>query len=57
MLTEIINEFNSTFSVVPAPAALARLLAAIVLAGLIGLERERREKPASPGTALLPGPC
>ncbi len=53
MLSEVVNEFQDTFSVVPAPAALARLMAAIILAGLIGLERERREKPAGLRTHIL----
>ena len=53
MIEEILNEFRHTFSAVPAPAALARLLAAIVLGGAIGLERERQEKPAGLRTHIL----
>ena len=53
MIEEILNEFRHTFSAVPASAALARLLAAIVLGGAIGLERERQEKPAGLRTHIL----
>ncbi|ANT60928.1 MgtC/SapB transporter [Salipiger sp. CCB-MM3] len=53
MIEEILNEFRHTFSAVPAPAAFARLMAAVVLAGCIGLERERREKPAGLRTHIL----
>ncbi|HBT01601.1 MAG TPA: MgtC/SapB transporter [Citreicella sp.] len=53
MIEEILNELRHTFSAVPAPAALARLLAAIVLGGAIGLERERQEKPAGLRTHIL----
>ncbi|SDI36546.1 MgtC/SapB family protein [Alloyangia pacifica] len=53
MIGEILNEFKNTFSVIPPAGAFARLLAAIVLAGLIGLERERRGKPAGLRTHIL----
>lgn len=52
-LQEITNEFASTFSVVPAPVAFARLIAASVLAALIGLEREFLGKPAGLRTHIL----
>lgn len=53
MLEEIIGEFQNNFSVVPVGAALARLLAAVVLGGLIGIEREWRNKPAGLRTHIL----
>ena len=53
MIEEILNEFKNTFSVIPPAAAVARLLAAILLAGLIGLERERRGKAAGLRTHIL----
>ncbi|EPX82226.1 MgtC/SapB family protein [Salipiger mucosus] len=53
MLEQIISEFEGTFSVVPAPVAFARLLAAIVLASVIGAEREWRHKPAGLRTHIL----
>ncbi|NDV52554.1 MULTISPECIES: MgtC/SapB family protein [unclassified Salipiger] len=53
MLNEIAAEFRNTFSIIPAAAAFSRLVAAIFLAGLIGLERERREKPAGLRTHIL----
>ncbi|MBE9639721.1 MgtC/SapB family protein [Salipiger mangrovisoli] len=53
MIEQILNEFRNTFSVIPAASAFARLLAAILLAGLIGLERERRGKAAGLRTHIL----
>ncbi|MWD28729.1 MgtC/SapB family protein [Aquicoccus sp. SCR17] len=53
MLDEVLNEFQNTFSVVPAPAAFARLLAAILLGAVIGMEREWRGKPAGLRTHIL----
>ncbi|WP_226622817.1 MgtC/SapB family protein [Alloyangia pacifica] len=53
MIEDMLNEFRGTFSVIAPASAFARLLAAIVLAGLIGLERERRGKPAGLRTHIL----
>ncbi|MFP3382462.1 MULTISPECIES: MgtC/SapB family protein [Tritonibacter] len=52
-LQQIIEELTSTFSVIPAPIAFARLLAASVLAALVGLERELQDKPAGLRTHIL----
>jgi len=52
-LQQIISELTSTFSVVPAPVVFARLLAASVLAALVGLERELLDKPAGLRTHIL----
>ncbi|WP_417523532.1 MgtC/SapB family protein [Marinovum sp.] len=53
MLQQILGEFQNNFSVVPVGAALARLLAAVFLAGIIGAEREWRRKPAGLRTHIL----
>lgn len=53
MIQEIIDEFRNSFSVVPAPASFARLLAAIILGAVIGMEREWRKKPAGLRTHIL----
>jgi len=52
-IQQITSEFTSTFSVVPAPVALARLLAASAFAALVGLEREMLDKPAGLRTHIL----
>ena len=52
-LQQITEELTSTFSVIPAPIAFARLLAASVLAALVGLERELQDKPAGLRTHIL----
>ncbi|WP_420003388.1 MgtC/SapB family protein [Arenibacterium sp. LLYu02] len=52
-LQEMTQELTQTFSVVPAPVAFVRLLAASVLAALIGAEREMRGKPAGLRTHIL----
>ncbi|TNJ48593.1 MgtC/SapB family protein [Phaeobacter sp. B1627] len=52
-LQQITDELTRTFSVIPAPVAFARLLAASVLAALIGLEREFLGKPAGLRTHIL----
>ncbi|WP_397544677.1 MgtC/SapB family protein [Roseovarius salis] len=49
----IIDEFSGTFSVVPPLVAFARLVAAIGLAAVIGMEREWRSKPAGLRTHIL----
>ncbi|MCR8546520.1 MgtC/SapB family protein [Salipiger sp. P9] len=53
MFDQILSDFTQSFSVVPAGAAFARLVAAMVLAGLIGVERERRHQPAGLRTHIL----
>ncbi|WP_417816561.1 MgtC/SapB family protein [Tritonibacter scottomollicae] len=52
-LQQITEELTSTFSVIPAPIAFARLLAASALAALVGLERELQDKPAGLRTHIL----
>ena len=53
MLETIINEFSGTFSVVPVSISATRLVAAATLGGIVGFERERREKPAGLRTHML----
>lgn len=48
-----LNEFTNTFSAVHPAVSAARLVAALVLAGLIGLEREIFRKPAGLRTHML----
>ena len=47
------QELTGTFAAVPFGVALLRILAAIVLAGLIGAEREWRKRPAGLRTHML----
>ncbi|MCF3593663.1 MgtC/SapB family protein [Rhodobacteraceae bacterium LMO-12] len=53
MFDIILNELNGTFSAVPPIVAATRLIAAMVLAGLIGFEREFWNKPAGLRTHML----
>ena len=53
MWQDALAEFQNPFSVVPVGAAMARLLTAVVLGGLIGIEREWRHKPAGLRTHIL----
>ena len=53
MWQDALAEFQNTFSVVPVGAAMAPLLTAVVLGGLIGIEREWRHKPAGLRTHIL----
>jgi len=53
MIDAIIDELTNTFSVTPAPVAFARLVLAIILAGMLGMEREWRRKPAGLRTHIL----
>ncbi len=53
MFDTILNELNGTFSAVPPIVAATRLIAAMVLAGLIGFEREFWNKPAGLRTHML----
>ena len=49
----IADELSGTFVEVPFGVALIRILAALVLAGLVGAEREWRRKPAGLRTHML----
>ncbi|SMC88641.1 MgtC/SapB family protein [Primorskyibacter flagellatus] len=53
MLETIVSEFKGSFAAIPAEVAAVRLLAAVLFGGMIGLERERREKPAGLRTHML----
>ena len=53
MFETIVNEFQGSFAAIPAEVAAIRLLAAILFGGIIGLERERRKKPAGLRTHML----
>ena len=53
MLETILNELKGSFSAVPPTIAAIRLTAALILGGIIGLERERHEKPAGLRTHML----
>ena len=53
MLDLIAKELTGTFAQVPFEVALIRVLAALFLAGLIGAEREWRQKPAGLRTHML----
>ena len=49
----IVHELRDTFRAVPFPVAFLRILSAVILAGLIGAEREWRRKPAGLRTHML----
>jgi putative Mg2+ transporter-C (MgtC) family protein len=49
----IIQELTGTFQTVPFGVALLRILASVILAGLIGAEREWRQRPAGLRTHML----
>ena len=49
----IVQELSDSFVAVPFPVALLRIVAAVILAGLIGTEREWRHKPAGLRTHML----
>ncbi len=53
MLDIILDELTGGFAAVPPVVSASRLLAAAVLAGLIGAEREWRDKPAGLKTHIL----
>ncbi|HVG48896.1 MAG TPA: MgtC/SapB family protein [Rubellimicrobium sp.] len=53
-MTDLIAaELLNTFTVLPFPIVVFRILAAVILAGLIGAEREWRRKPAGLRTHIL----
>ncbi|MBZ0124609.1 MAG: MgtC/SapB family protein [Roseovarius sp.] len=49
----IANELSGTFAVVPPQVAGTRLVAALILGGIVGFERERARKPAGLRTHML----
>ncbi|EYD77661.1 Mg(2+) transport ATPase protein C [Rubellimicrobium mesophilum DSM 19309] len=49
----IVHELRDTFRAVPFPVAFLRILSAVILAGLVGAEREWRRKPAGLRTHML----
>jgi putative Mg2+ transporter-C (MgtC) family protein len=49
----IVQELTGTFNAIPFEVALLRIVAAVVLCGLIGSEREWRQKPAGLRTHML----
>ena len=53
MYQTIVNEFQGSFAAVPPVIAAIRLSAALFFAGIVGFERERREKPAGLRTHML----
>jgi putative Mg2+ transporter-C (MgtC) family protein len=53
MLDTLITEFTSTFSAVPFEVSATRLLAAMILGAIVGLEREVRQKAAGLRTNML----
>lgn len=52
-IERIIGELSGSFAAVPPLVAGIRLMAALVLGGLIGFEREHNEKPAGLRTHML----
>lgn len=53
MLDPFIPDFVTSFSAIPVGAAFLRMIAALVLGGAIGFERESRDKPAGLRTHML----
>ena len=53
MLDALLEEFSSPFGTANVAVAAARLLGAMLLAGIVGLEREWRDKPAGLRTHML----
>ena len=53
MFDVILNELSGTFSAVPPLVAGTRLVAAVVLGGIVGFEREHAGKPAGLRTHML----
>ncbi|MCR8825920.1 MgtC/SapB family protein [Pseudosulfitobacter koreensis] len=53
MLDTIWDELNGSFTEVPPAIATIRLIAALVLGGIVGFEREVRKKPAGLRTHML----
>lgn len=53
MWTLLSNEWNDAFAGVDWPIAALRMMSAVILGGIVGLEREWREKPAGLRTHIL----
>lgn len=53
MFDPLLEDFSSSFSRVPVTVAAVRLFIAAVLAGVVGIEREWRHKPAGLRTHIL----
>lgn len=53
MFDPLLEDFSSSFSRVPVTVAAVRLFIAAVLAGIVGIEREWRHKPAGLRTHIL----
>lgn len=53
MLDVIMEELDGSFTGVPPVAAAIRLMMALILGGIVGWERERRDKPAGLRTHML----
>ncbi|EBA09968.1 MgtC/SapB family protein [Sagittula stellata] len=53
MFEQVAGELGACFSVVPASLAFTRLLVAVVLSAIVGLERELQGKPAGLRTHIL----
>lgn len=53
MFDPLLEDFSSSFSRVPVTVAAVRLFIAAVLAGIVGIEREWRDKPAGLRTHIL----
>lgn len=55
MWDTVLSEMSDNFSAVALPVAASRLFASLILAGLVGFEREWRHKPAGLRTHMLVG--
>ena len=53
MWTLLSNEWNDAFAGVDWPIAALRMMSAVILGGIVGLEREWRKKPAGLRTHIL----
>ncbi len=53
MIDTILGELDGSFSTVPPLVAAVRLVMALLLGGVLGWERERRDKPAGLRTHML----
>ncbi|MEP4013244.1 MAG: MgtC/SapB family protein, partial [Sulfitobacter sp.] len=53
MFESLLADLTNSFSKVPVTVAAARLLMAAFLAGVVGFERERRDKPAGLRTHIM----
>tara|TARA_R110002110_G_scaffold48959_13_gene145533 strand:- start:250 stop:741 length:492 start_codon:yes stop_codon:yes gene_type:complete len=53
MFENLVSDLSNSFSQVPATVALLRMAMAVLLAALVGFERELRDKPAGLRTHIL----